>query len=57
MLLSDVRNAVRETVTRMAYFTLGINPQARPIGCALHGKHFLRKHGKDASYGQPKEKK
>src|SRR5438094_21128 len=27
------------------------------IGRSLHDKHFLRKHGKDAYYGQPKEKK
>lgn len=41
----------------MAYFTLGINSQASAIGRSLHDKHFLRKHGKDASYGQSKEKK
>jgi len=40
----------------MAYFTLGINSEAGAIGHALHDKHFLRKHGKDAYYGQPKEK-
>src|ERR1700740_1216381 len=50
-------SAVLEFVARMAYFTLGINAQADAIGRALHDKHFLRKHGKDAYYGQPKEKK
>lgn len=49
--------AVLEFVARMAYFTLGINAQAGAIGRSLHDKHFLRKHGKDAYYGQPKEKK
>jgi L-ribulose-5-phosphate 4-epimerase len=49
--------AVLEFVARMAYFTLGINAEAGAIGRALHDKHFLRKHGKDAYYGQPKEKK
>jgi len=49
--------AVLEFVARLAYFTLGINAQAGAIGRSLHDKHFLRKHGKDAYYGQPKEKK
>jgi L-ribulose-5-phosphate 4-epimerase len=41
----------------MAYFTLGINQQAAAIGRFLHDQHYLRKHGKTAYYGQPKEKK
>jgi len=49
--------AVLEFVARLAYFTLSINAQAGAIGRSLHDKHFLRKHGKDAYYGQPKEKK
>ena len=56
--LASAHNAaILESVARMAYFALGINPQARAIGRSLHDKHFLRKHGKDAYYGQPKEKK
>jgi L-ribulose-5-phosphate 4-epimerase len=56
--LESAHNAViLESVARMAYFTLVINPQADAIGCSLHDKHFLRKHGKDAYYGQAKEKK
>lgn len=56
--LASAHNAVMlECVARMAYFTLGINSQASAIGRSLHDKHFLRKHGKDASYGQSKEKK
>ena len=55
---TSAHNAViLESVARMAYFTMSINPQADGIGRSLHDKHFLRKHGKDASYGQPKEKK
>jgi len=55
---SSAHNAtILESVARMAYFTLGINVQARAIERALHDKHFLRKHGKDAYYGQPQEKK
>lgn len=54
---TSAHNAViLEFVARMAYFTLGINSEAGAIGRALHDKHFLRKHGKDAYYGQPKEK-
>lgn len=56
--LSSAHNAlILESVARMAYLTLDINAQAGPIGRSLHDKHFLRKHGKDAYYGQPKEKK
>jgi len=43
---------ILEAVARMAYFALGINGQAEPIKRALHDKHFLRKHGAKAYYGQ-----
>lgn len=43
---------VLEAIARMAYFTLGINSAAQPVGSVLHDKHYLRKHGKDAYYGQ-----
>jgi L-ribulose-5-phosphate 4-epimerase len=46
---------ILEAIARMAYFTLGINAAAQPIGSALHDKHYLRKHGKNAYYGQPKD--
>ncbi|MFY9744127.1 MAG: L-ribulose-5-phosphate 4-epimerase [Candidatus Sulfotelmatobacter sp.] len=48
--------AILESIARMAYFTLGINPAAQPVGNALHDKHYLRKHGKNAYYGQPDDK-
>jgi L-ribulose-5-phosphate 4-epimerase len=48
---------ILESVARMACFTLGINQQAGAIGRFLHDQHYLRKHGKAAYYGQPKEKK
>lgn len=41
-----------EAAARMAYFTMGINAKAAPVGKALHDRHFLRKHGKKAYYGQ-----
>ena len=44
--------AILETVARMASETLRIAPGARPIGRALLDKHFLRKHGPGATYGQ-----
>jgi L-ribulose-5-phosphate 4-epimerase len=50
-----VHNAViLEYIARMAAHTLDINPDAEAISKPLHDKHFLRKHGKNAYYGQPK---
>jgi len=46
-----------EAVARLAYFTIGINAKAAPVGKTLHDRHFLRKHGKKAYYGQIKTKK
>jgi L-ribulose-5-phosphate 4-epimerase len=43
---------VLETVAQMAYLTLQINPNAPRLKDALIEKHYLRKHGKDAYYGQ-----
>jgi L-ribulose-5-phosphate 4-epimerase len=45
---------ILEGLARMAYFTLGVNAAAQPAGIALRDKHYLRKHGKDAYYGQAK---
>ena len=48
-----VHNAsVLEFVARLASETLRINPKMQPIQSALLGKHFLRKHGPKAYYGQ-----
>ena len=46
---------ILESVARMAYYTMGINPHATPLARELHDKHFLRKHGSSAYYGQPKD--
>jgi L-ribulose-5-phosphate 4-epimerase len=43
---------ILESVARMAYYTIAIAAGAVPISAELHDKHFLRKHGKDAYYGQ-----
>ncbi len=45
---------VLESIARTAYFTTSINPQTGGIPRELHDKHFLRKHGKNAYYGQTK---
>lgn len=48
-----VRNAyVLEHVARMAAMSLVLDPEAQPISDALLRRHFLRKHGPDAYYGQ-----
>lgn len=41
-----------EAVAKTACLTLGINRDAQPIARELHDKHFLRKHGRHAYYGQ-----
>lgn len=43
---------ILEQVAKMAYGTLILNPGQGQISTSLHDKHFLRKHGKDAYYGQ-----
>jgi L-ribulose-5-phosphate 4-epimerase len=54
---SAAKNAViLEAVARNAFFTININAEAGPIGKALHDKHYLRKHGAKAYYGQPGSK-
>jgi L-ribulose-5-phosphate 4-epimerase len=45
-----------ETVARMAYLTVGVNANAGAVGKTLHDRHFLRKHGKNAYYGQTRTK-
>ena len=48
-----VHNAVvMEEVARMAWIARGINPSLKPIDDYLMNKHFMRKHGPNAYYGQ-----
>jgi L-ribulose-5-phosphate 4-epimerase len=48
-----VYNAVvLEEVAKMAYFTITINPNATEADSFLQDKHYLRKHGANAYYGQ-----
>lgn len=43
---------ILEEVAFMNYHALSLNPQAGAMGKALLDKHYLRKHGKNAYYGQ-----
>ncbi|MCE7059317.1 L-ribulose-5-phosphate 4-epimerase [Dyadobacter sp. CY343] len=45
-------SVVLEEIARMAYLTLQINPSANTIKQSLIDKHYFRKHGKNAYYGQ-----
>jgi L-ribulose-5-phosphate 4-epimerase len=48
-----VHNAViLEYIARMATHTVAVNPKATPLARELHDKHFFRKHGPGAYYGQ-----
>jgi len=53
----DIRDAVHNAITlefvaRLAGETLRLDPKTRPMPPALLDKHFLRKHGPKAYYGQ-----
>jgi len=45
---------ILEYVAKMACHTLSINAESGPLPRELHDKHFLRKHGRNAYYGQVK---
>ena len=48
-----VHNAVvLEEVAKMAYYTVSINPRIKQADKYLQDKHYLRKHGANAYYGQ-----
>jgi L-ribulose-5-phosphate 4-epimerase len=46
-----------EELAHLAYLTFAINAQACALPDVLRDKHFLRKHGSTAYYGQPQEAK
>ncbi|HWQ53584.1 MAG TPA: L-ribulose-5-phosphate 4-epimerase AraD [Bryobacteraceae bacterium] len=48
--------AILEELARMAYYTLTLNPAAQSLPACHLDKHFLRKHGPSASYGQTGQK-
>jgi len=41
-----------EYIARLAWLSISINPDSKPISKVLLNKHFTRKHGPDAYYGQ-----
>jgi L-ribulose-5-phosphate 4-epimerase len=45
-------SVVLEEVAKMGWATRQVNPAAGPVDQALLEKHFLRKHGQNAYYGQ-----
>ena len=48
-----VKNAERlEYIAKLACLTLQLNPHAPAIPSELHHRHYSRKHGPDAYYGQ-----
>ena len=48
-----VHNAVvLEAVARMAMYTFSLRPDARGVSQALLDRHYFRKHGSTATYGQ-----
>jgi L-ribulose-5-phosphate 4-epimerase len=47
---------ILEYIARMAYHTVMLAENPQPLAVELHHKHFLRKHGTDAYYGQVKAK-
>jgi L-ribulose-5-phosphate 4-epimerase len=46
--------AVLETVARMAYFTATLRQSCKGVSQALLDRHYFRKHGAYATYGQEK---
>lgn len=51
-LLAAHHAALLETVARMAYHTVTINADFRAISQTLQDRHYFRKHGAKATYGQ-----
>jgi len=47
-----INSVVLETVARLALGSLQLNPGLKPVKDALLERHFQRKHGPDAYYGQ-----
>ena len=51
--MAAAHNAViLEYVAKLAYYTVAVGSDAQPIQRALHDKHYLRKNGPGAYYGQ-----
>jgi L-ribulose-5-phosphate 4-epimerase len=54
--MDAIHNAVvLEEVAMMNFHVLMLQPEIPPIQQELLDKHYLRKHGKNAYYGQKKD--
>ena len=54
--MGSVNNSVAlEAIAKMAYGALVLNPKVKPLPGYLLDKHYFRKHGPDAYYGQKKK--
>lgn len=51
-----VNAVVLEEVCKMNFYTESLNPEVNALPSRVLDKHYLRKHGKDAYYGQGKGK-
>jgi L-ribulose-5-phosphate 4-epimerase len=52
--MEAARHAViLEEIATMAYYATTLNPEAPPLPREVHDKHYTRKHGASAYYGQP----
>jgi L-ribulose-5-phosphate 4-epimerase len=47
--------ALLEAVARMAFYTATLNAECHPISQPLQDRHYHRKHGAKATYGQQKQ--
>jgi L-ribulose-5-phosphate 4-epimerase len=47
---------ILEEVARLAFSSIVLNPGVQPLSDTLRDKHFLRKHGSGAYYGQARKK-
>jgi L-ribulose-5-phosphate 4-epimerase len=50
--LAVYHSQMLEEAARTGLYSLGLNPRLRGIKRSLLDKHYLRKHGRDAYYGQ-----
>jgi L-ribulose-5-phosphate 4-epimerase len=46
---------VLESVARMAFYTASLNPGCKGVSQTLLDRHYFRKHGANATYGQKNE--
>ncbi len=53
--IESVETAIAlETIAHMAWLSLSLNRTLRPVASYLMRKHYMRKHGPGATYGQAK---